>query len=303
MDRERYAHVKQVFREALRWAPEDRAAAVDALAGDEAVRDEVRSLLAHHVDAPEELPGGAEEDLAGRRTLDELLRAERAGGAAAGWSIERVVRTLDPIAGELAGAADRGRVHGAVRAGHVLLDEEAAAGLGGWTRGARIAERIDAADAAAAAPEQLSPALGPVGPWTDVYALALLCVELMLGRPAIGGEGSPIAAALARARDEAAQPTPRAVGLAVPGAVEEVLARALAMRPMERYQDVRRFWAALREGVAASGSTPRPSPSSPSPSPSPSASRPPRPRRPWVALVAAALAVLAAAAIAIQRCA
>lgn len=46
MDRQRYARVKEIFREALRWAPEERAAVIAALAEDDAaVRDEILSLL------------------------------------------------------------------------------------------------------------------------------------------------------------------------------------------------------------------------------------------------------------------
>lgn len=273
MDRERHARVharvKEVFREAIRWVPEERAAVVEALAGDDAaVRDEVRSLLAHHVEAPAaagEAPGSGAGG--GGRMRAEILREARAGGAAAGWPLERVVRTLEPIAGALAELGDRG------------IDPD-------------DPPEIDRVVAAAAAPEQLLPSLGPVGPWTDVYALALVCVELMLGRPPTDGGA---AAALARARDEAAQPAPRAVGLEVPPAVEAVLVRALAMRPMERYQDVRRFWTALRESVGAS----RPAAAAAAAS---GTSTPAGPRRavgPPVAALLAVITALAAAAIAL----
>jgi serine/threonine-protein kinase len=227
-------------------------------------------------------------------TLAEL----RAPRTAAGWPLERAIHTLAPIAEALAIAAERGIVHRAVRADRVVLtggDEIARlAGLPAAraSSAAPVASRIDAAEAAAAAPEQLSPALGPIGPWTDVYGLALVCVELMLGRPAAGS--ATVAAAFARTRDEAAQPTPRGVGLEVPDAVQAVLARALAMRPMERYQDVRRFWAALRESLPAS--PPASAGAAPAPPPSP-----PR-RRSWPALAAAAAALAALAALAAQRC-
>jgi hypothetical protein len=266
VDPQRYAQVKQVFREAIRWAPEDRAAVIAALAEDDAVRDEVRSLLAHHREAPSDAPGaGVDAARGGARA--ELLRAGRAGGGGGdggeGRAIERVVEALDPIARALADADPPG------------ADDEA---------------RLDRAAAAAAAPEQLLPAHGPIGPRTDVYALALRCVERMLGRPA---GGATVAAALARARDDAARPTPRAVGLDVPDAVEAVLARALAARPMERYQDVPRFWAALRESLAAS----RPAPPATPPRP-PIASGPARLRRDAWPLAAVALAVLAVIVVA-----
>jgi hypothetical protein len=365
VDPQRYARVKEIFREAMRWAPEERAAVVAELAGDDpVVRDEVQSLLAHHDDAPlirEPAPGdgratdpparpeapaqqtgraagspapsaattqeagraagspsplaapppsaptGTGHDLVEGRTLAALLRTERdarAGGAPAGWPLERVVRVLDPIAEALAIAADRGVVHGAVRVDQVVLAEvggEVIAQLVGLDAAhaagpqAGSASRIEGGAAASAAPEQVLPALGPTGPWTDVYALALLCVELMLGRPV--AEGGAIAA-LARARDEAAQPTPRAVGLDVPAAVEVVMAMAMAMRPMERYQDVRRFWRALRDSLAASRPVP---PAPPSQRPSSSTSRPQRRHRAWAALGIAVLALGAAVAI-VQRC-
>jgi hypothetical protein len=378
VDPQRYAQVKRVFREALRWAPAHRAEVAAALAGDDAVRDEALSLLAHHREAeaegaaaaaaadPQELVGAVlgeryrvearvrggyrAEDTARRRpvALEELpedaapvdalielsrqaggfagvegacawaspagprrfavvawlegptLAELRGGGGAAGWPLERVVRALGPIAEALAIAADRGVVHGGVHAARVVWAEAAGElaprllGLGAaqLASSAAAPSRIDPAVAAAAAPEQLSPELGPIGPWTDVYGLALLCVELMLGRPAAGAS---VAAALARTRDEAAQPAPRAVGLEVADGVEAVLARALALRPMERYQDVRRFWAALRESVATT--TP------PTPPPPPARSR----RWPWSLRAVDALGVLvavaiAALAVALQRC-
>lgn len=368
MDPQRYARVKQVFREAMRWAPEERAAVVAELAGeDTGLLDEVMSLLAHQDDAPlmrepaqslsriasaaagaampEEGPAGDEVPAAERpaavpaaavaakpgRTLAELLRSERAGGAAAGWPLERVVHTLEPVVEALARIADRGGAHGAVRAERILVTEvggELLARLDGDASGDASEEaneiasgapgpaKIEGAEAASAAPEQLLPALGPIGPWSDVYALALLCVELMLGRPAAAGSAS---AALARTREETKPPTPRAVGLSVRSVIEAVMAMALAMRPMERYQNVRRFWTALREAVAASrhalptappgGMMPLPS-SSPSPSARPRAlasarHAPPHRRRAWAAVVAvvAAAAAVGAVAIAASRCA
>jgi hypothetical protein len=333
-DRQRHARVKEIFGAAMRWAAEDRAAVVAALAGDEAdVRDEVLSLLAHHDDAPllrERARGTAAErdppaprEAAGlppapRRTLAALLRAERAGaaagaatraatgaasGSAPGWPADRVVRALDPIAREIASAADQGAIHGRICLECIVVaaDDELAADLAGPGSGPHAADaepRLERAHAACAAPEQLLPALGPVGPWTDVYRLALVCVELMLGRPVTDGS---VAAAFARARDLAVHPTPRAVGLDVPSAVETVLARALATRPIERYQDVDRLWTALRDSLTASPPDATPSPPS-RPSGSREARRLSRERGAW-ALPAAAIGIAIAAALAFAlRC-
>jgi serine/threonine protein kinase len=90
-----------------------------------------------------------------------------------------------------------------------------------------------------AAPEQVSQAR--TGPWTDVHALALIAVELLTGRRAYRST-DPVAIyadVLDRER-----PTPGRVGVDV-GPWETVLARALALRPMERYPDADDLLAAL----------------------------------------------------------
>lgn len=94
-----------------------------------------------------------------------------------------------------------------------------------------------------AAPEQIARTLGPTGPWTDVYALALLCVELLLGRAPFTRADL---GAMARRIHTGASLTPRGLGLALPDALEAVLATALATDPQARFPEVRQFWSALR---------------------------------------------------------
>ena len=105
-----------------------------------------------------------------------------------------------------------------------------------------------------AAPEQFSEAYGITGPWTDVFALALLVVELVTGREPMG-EGTT--EELGRvAVDPKRRPTPRALGANVPDAVEAVLARALSVYPAERWQTVGSFWRALRGAMKEPGRIP-----------------------------------------------
>lgn len=73
------------------------------------------------------------------------------------------------------------------------------------------------------------------GPWTDVHALALLLVEVLTDRPPIVGEDST---ALTVDALSPVRPTPAKVGLDV-GPWEPVLARALALRPNDRFQHAR----------------------------------------------------------------
>lgn len=189
------------------------------------------------------------------QTLAQFLREERRG-AESGWALDRVIRTLDPIADALAIAHERGVAHRDVKPSNVFLASD-----GGSTAAklidfgvAKVAVPTRGFDLTTnnarpltpgyAAPEQLRRTLGPTGPWTDVYSLAFLCVELMLGRHP-NGDKSFIEAAASNC-DPRTRPTPRARGLEVTDEVEAVFAQALRVDSRERFADARRFWEALR---------------------------------------------------------
>jgi serine/threonine protein kinase len=94
------------------------------------------------------------------------------------------------------------------------------------------------------APEQFDDKLGPIGPYSDVYALALVLLETMAGKTVMAGEhlGDFAMAAL----DPVSRPSPKSVGLSLPPEVEAVFVRALALRPQDRWPKVKDFWTALR---------------------------------------------------------
>ena len=102
------------------------------------------------------------------------------------------------------------------------------------------------------APEQFSPRFGATGTWTDVYALALVLVEVLSGKAAL--IGSDTTQLFIQSTDKGERPTPRARGVAVPDAVEAVLLRALQVEPRDRFRTVGEFWSAL--SGAAAGSSP-----------------------------------------------
>ena len=80
------------------------------------------------------------------------------------------------------------------------------------------------------APEQFTSKLGKVGPWTDVYSLALVLLEVMTGdkvRPAAN-----LADGLLKAIDpKTGSPSATSLGLQLPAPVEAVLLRAVAQSP------------------------------------------------------------------------
>lgn len=104
------------------------------------------------------------------------------------------------------------------------------------------------------APEQFSAQIGKIGPWTDVYSLALVLYEVLLGekvRPA----GS-LADGLLKALDPVTgSPTASSLGLQLPKSVEDLLQRAVAVNPLDRPRDAGVFWSELKEAMASSPST------------------------------------------------
>ncbi len=106
---------------------------------------------------------------------------------------------------------------------------------------------VSAFSPAYAAPEQWHPAsFGGIGPWTDVYGLALTLTEVLIGKPPIHGDlTSMMGAALAPDW----RPTPRTKGAKIGDAAEKAFERALAVDPRARTQTVEAFWTQLELAV------------------------------------------------------
>ena len=103
------------------------------------------------------------------------------------------------------------------------------------------------------APEQFHRKYGATGPWTDVFALALVLVEVASGKMALdGGDTTQL---FIVSSDTTHRPTLRGAGVDVPAAVDEVVKKALAVDPRHRYKTAGELWdalvAALPEDVAA----------------------------------------------------
>jgi serine/threonine protein kinase len=179
-------------------------------------------------------------------------------------TLAEAVALLDPVAQALSLAHAKGICHRDLKPGNVVLlgtprgpsctPKLLDFGVAGFFSDMRwtLAQRGRSMHACGftpsyAAPEQFSEAYGITGPWTDVFALALLVVELVAGREPMG-EGTT--EELGRvAVDPRRRPTPRALGANVPDAVEDVLSRALSVYPAERWQTAGTFWNALREAM------------------------------------------------------
>jgi eukaryotic-like serine/threonine-protein kinase len=200
------------------------------------------------------------------RTLESILDEERARHGSRGWSFEQAKRVIEPIALALSMVHRRGIAHRDIKPANTwvggsldsadmfikLLDFGVAKVVRNSRKQAFRSTNgvVTSFTPAYGAPEQFSRTLGATGPWTDVYALALLFVELLAGRPAMIGEDM-IQLGMA-AVDAAHRPTPRALGIPVSDELEKVFARALAVKPYERFADAGEFWDAVRKSERAS---------------------------------------------------
>jgi eukaryotic-like serine/threonine-protein kinase len=132
-----------------------------------------------------------------------------------------------------------------------------------------------------AAPEQLDMELGEPGPWSDVYALALITMEILADRSYV--EGRDTAALVERALDRQKRPTPQAHGLKLPRALDLALTRAVARSPEARQKNARvlldELKAAMGQGVPARAPPPRVAPALAAP-PAPSKPAQPPPPKP-----------------------
>ncbi|UQA55177.1 bifunctional serine/threonine-protein kinase/formylglycine-generating enzyme family protein [Polyangium aurulentum] len=264
-------------------------------------------------------------------TLEELME-RRAREGKAGMPLAEAARIMEPAALAMATAHGMGVVHRDLKPANLFLAEV------GGTRtlkvldfgiakviadNASITRALESTGATPSmftphygAPEQFNRRFGATGPWTDVYALALLLVELASGKQAL--EGDDATQLYIATTDVAVRPTPRARGVRTSDAVERVFQKALAIEPRGRFTSARGFWDALTEALAApvenaaaelpptiptdAGGPRTTSPQGSSPQIATSSSAP-RTRKPLLAGVAAVAvgALLAAGIVAAQR--
>jgi formylglycine-generating enzyme required for sulfatase activity len=196
--------------------------------------------------------------------LDAILATEKTSGFAP-RSIQQVVRLLDPIAEALALAHKRGIAHRDVKPANIFLlgdpradecavklldfgiakvvqDAQKMAGSFSKTSG-----NVTSFTPAYGAPEQFSRTHGATGPWTDVFAFALVVAEMVTNRTPL--EGDDFVQLGFASANPAARPTPRALGAIVSDAVEAVFQRAIAVAPDARFQSAGEFWNALRQAL------------------------------------------------------
>ncbi|WP_437752278.1 protein kinase domain-containing protein [Sorangium sp. So ce1389] len=103
------------------------------------------------------------------------------------------------------------------------------------------------------APEQFSGRFGATGPWTDVFAMALVLIEVASGQPGLAGDD--VIQLYTAAVEESSRPSLAARGVSASPALEAVLSRALAPSPRLRFRDMGEMWAALTATLDAPASS------------------------------------------------
>ncbi|MBL8678391.1 MAG: protein kinase [Myxococcales bacterium] len=189
-------------------------------------------------------------------SLDQWLdrRAERAMTPQEAWTV------IGPVARAIAEAHEHGVAHRDLKPANVmmvegkkgfvpmLLDFGIAKVMNGETAAGSGVTATDSTMRAYspqyAAPEQVAGTRS--GPWTDVHALALLFVELVLGTTAYKSDSRQW---LLQEIMSPTRPTAARRGVAL-GALDPVLDRALAFLPEARHPNAHEFIAAVEDAFA-----------------------------------------------------
>ncbi len=186
------------------------------------------------------------------------LRGSLHGGVQRGhWSVERISRLLDQIAGALTVAHREGVIHRDIKPDNILLDEDDNAYLADFgiaknlNIGVGVAESGITQDSAIVGspayitPEQING--DTVTPRTDIYSLGLVLYEMLVGEKPYSDVRTPYELIAHQLNTPIPALHIRRPNL--PAALNEVLQTATPKDPAQRYANALRFAAAFRAAL------------------------------------------------------
>ena len=162
--------------------------------------------------------------------------------------LREVIQILEPLAGALDYAHARGVLHRDIKPTNILLHPDGTPVLAdfGLAKMAGALHRLTGSGTVMGTPEYMSPeqaADDPVGPASDRYSLAVVAYEMLTGRVPFQAT-TPAAVLLSHVTK--AMPATRELRGELSAHIEDVLRRALAKIPEDRYGSAAEFVAALK---------------------------------------------------------
>jgi serine/threonine protein kinase len=167
-------------------------------------------------------------------------------------TLEETASFLSQIASALQYAHDHGVVHRDVKPSNILLRPDGYAYLVdfGLAKAMQDAEVLTSAGAMVGTPEYMAPeqSNGVSDYRSDIYSLGIILYQMLTGQLPFLAE-SPVAVSLKHIQSTPI--SPRKLNSAIPPSIEEVILKAMAKNPDDRYQAARdlsaAFWRALQQ--------------------------------------------------------
>lgn len=177
-------------------------------------------------------------------TLKAVLQAQK-------LATRQILNIARAVASALAYAHSRGVLHRDVKPSNILIDHEGHVYLTdfGLARIEHSSESTSSQDMLIGSPQYISPEQAksePVDPRTDIYAFGVVLYEMFTGRTPFQGD-TPYATILAQINQP--PPMPRTINPKIRPAVEQVLLKALAKEPKQRYASIRDMMRALENAI------------------------------------------------------
>jgi WD40 repeat protein/serine/threonine protein kinase len=166
------------------------------------------------------------------------------------YSVRNTVRLLGQMAAALTIAHRNGVIHRDVKPSNILLDDDrnsyltdfgiATTQIEGNTKGNSQSGRVSGS-AGYISPEQIN--MQPISGRTDMYAMGIILYEMLMGHHPFAGAKSAVALFIKHANE----PLPAMEG--IPQAIQDVIFKAAAKNPEDRYADMMELANAFRQAA------------------------------------------------------
>jgi hypothetical protein len=165
--------------------------------------------------------------------------------------LDRVVEMITQVGGALGYAHQEGIIHRDVKPSNVLMDKGEWALLSdfGLAKMVESSVKLTETGAGVGTPAYIAPELGkgePADGRSDIYSLGIVLYEMLTGRVPFEAK-TPMAVVLEHISTPL--PVPRSINPDIPDAVEQVLLKALAKDPADRFQRVGGMVTALQKAA------------------------------------------------------